>query len=306
MISIKKVTDSFYVKYAIYLLRHKIPSIIQGDEKIVRSRFKKNLGYEPNFDNPNTMPEKLNWLKLTDHRDFCTYVADKYQAKRYFADNFGAEYVVPLIRKFDSWKDITFDSLPDYPFIIKGNNGSGCWRIIKNKSEIDISELRNECRKWMYINRYYYSQEWQYKNVRPCIFIEKLLVDKEGRVPADLKFHYFNGELQFVYKVIDRQGANYRAFFSPEWTLLPFQWVAPNKYKVIDHPIEEQKPVHFEQMAEFGKRIAKNFNYVRVDFFDMGERFYFSEITLYHGNGFNRFYPEQYEQEYADKLSVIE
>ena len=46
-----------------------------------------------------------------------------------------------------------------------------------------------------------------------------------------------NGECAFIYKVIDREGGNYRAFFTPEWELLPFQFTSKAKYKKIEKPI---------------------------------------------------------------------
>lgn len=295
-------SEKYIVKRIFHLLRDEIPAKIFGDEFMERLRFIKNVGYNPNFKEPTTLNEKMSWLKLHDHRDFCTLCADKYRVRDYYKENFGDEHIVPLIRTVDSWRDIDRSVFPDYPTIIKCNNGSGTWQIIRDPDSVDYAKLRNSAHCWMNINKYWLSQEWQYKNIEPCLLIEKLLLDEKGRVPADIKLHYFNGKCEFVYKVIDRETDAIRAFFTPEWELLPFQFTSRRKYRKITREINEQRPIHLDDMIRYGNEIAKNFKYVRVDFFDLGEQFYFSEITLYHGSGHNMFYPREYEKEYADKL----
>lgn len=298
------IKEQYWFQRTFHLFRDEIPAKIFGDEFMERLHFIKNVGYNPDFKNPKTLNEKMSWLKLHDHRDFCTMCADKYRVRDYYIENFGSEHVVPLVRKLDSWKDIRRDVFPDYPTIIKCNNGSSTWQIIRNPDKVDYERLRNRAHCWMNINKYWMSQEWQYKNVPNCLLIEKLLMDDQGRVPADIKLHYFNGKCEFIYKVIDRETDPIRAFFTPDWKLLPFQFTSKRKYKKITREIIEPRPQHLDEMIAYGNEIAKNFKYVRVDFFDLGDKFYFSEITLYHGSGHNLFYPREYEKEYAEKLKL--
>ncbi len=296
--------ERYWVQRLYSLCRDEVPARIFGDEFMERLRFIKNVGYNPNFKNPNTLNEKMSWLKLHDHREFCTMCVDKYKVRDYYRQNFGEDHIVPLVKVLDSWKEIDRSVFPDYPTIIKCNNGCGTWQIIRNPDEVNYEELRNSARCWMNINKYWSSQEWQYKDVKPCLIIEKLLMDNKGRVPADIKLHYFNGKCEFVYKVIDRETDPVRAFFTPDWELLPFQFTSRRKYKEITREINEPKPIHLDEMIKYGNEIAKNFKYVRVDFFDLDDQFYFSEITLYHGSGHNLFYPREYEKAYSEKLKL--
>ena len=296
--------DIYPLRRLYFDLMFRLPVTILGEERVERRTFKRVLGYEPNFEHPTTLNEKMCWLKLHDHRDFCTMVADKYRVRSYIAENFGEEYLVPLVKKLDSWRDVSREALPDYPTIIKCNNGSGTWQIIRNPDAVDYKKLRNSCHIWMTLNHYYETLEWQYKNVKPCLLVEKLLVTPEGKVPADIKLHFFNGKCAFVYKVVNRETDNFRAFFTPDWELLPFQFTSKGKYKKITKPICEPRPKGLDKMIEIGTKIAENFTYVRVDFYDMGDAFYFSEITLYHGAGYNSFYPAEYADEYAELLKI--
>ena len=287
-----------------FALTHELPMKVLGEERLERRKFKSILGYEPNLDNPQTLNEKMVWLKLHDHRDFCTMVADKYRVRSYMGEHFGEEHLVPLVAKLDSWRDVRREAFPDYPTILKCNNGAGTWHIVRDPDAVDYAWLRKRARIWMNFNHYYETSEWQYKNIKPCLLIEKLLMMPDGKVPEDVKIHFFNGQPAFIYKVIDREGGNYRAFFTPDWELLPFQFTSKAKYKKIEKPINEPRPQRLDDMLAIGTEIAKNFSYVRVDFYDMGEQFYFGEITLYHGGGYNSFYPSEYADEYAKLLKI--
>jgi hypothetical protein len=298
------IREVYPIRRLYFALFNELPMALLGEERVERRLFKNVLGYEPDLDNPKTLNEKMCWLKLHDHRDFCTMVADKYRVRDYIAENFGEQYLVPLVARLDSWRDVRREVFPDYPTIIKCNNGSGSWQIIRDPDAVNYRKLRNSCRIWMNLNHYYVLCEWQYKNVKPCLLIEKLLLTPDGKVPADIKLHFFNGKCAFIYKVVNRETDNYRAFFSPDWELLPFQFTSKNKYKKITKPINEPRPQGLDRMIEIGTEIAKNFKYVRVDFYDMGDRFYFSEITLYHGAGHNSFYPSEYDDQYAEMLEI--
>lgn len=298
------IREVYPIRRLYFALFNELPMALLGEERVERRLFKNVLGYEPDLDNPKTLNEKMCWLKLHDHRDFCTMVADKYRVRDYIAENFGEQYLVPLVARLDSWRDVRREVFPDYPTIIKCNNGSGTWQIVRDPDTVNYRRLRNSCRIWMNLNHYYVLCEWQYKNVKPCLLIEKLLLTPDGKVPADIKLHFFNGKCAFIYKVVNRETDNYRAFFSPDWELLPFQFTSKDKYKKITKPINEPRPQGLDRMIEIGTEIAKNFKYVRVDFYDMGDRFYFSEITLYHGAGHNKFYPSEYDDQYAEMLEI--
>jgi len=287
-----------------FALNNELPMALLGEERRERLKFKQVMGYDPNLDNPQTLNEKLVWLKLHDHRDLCTLVADKYRVRDYMAKKFGPEHLVPLVAKLDSWKDVRREVFPDYPTILKCNNGAGTWHIVRDPDAVDYEWLRKQARIWMNFNHYYETCEWQYKNIKPCLLIEKLLMMPDGKVPEDVKLHFFNGECAFIYKVIDREGGNYRAFFTPEWELLPFQFTSKAKYKAIDRPVNEPRPQRLDDMLAIGAEIAKDFKYVRVDFFDMGEDFYYGEITLCHGGGYNSFFPAEYGEKYAEMLKL--
>ena len=124
-------------------------------------------------------------------------------------------------------------------------------------------------------------------------------------MPVDYKLHYINGVLQFIYCVVDREGDAYRAMFTPEWELMPFQWVSVRNHKPLRLGINEPRPKNLDKMIEYGNIIAQKFKYyVRVDYYEVGGKMYFGEITMHHGSGHNLFFPAKVEKEYSDKLLI--
>lgn len=299
------VKNNFYLYYLLSIVLFEFPGKLLGkywDLFQTKRKYKKTFGKKICLNPPKTLNEKIQWLKLYDHRDLHTIVADKYQARNYWKQ-YGEDGLIPLLYQTYDWKDINEDTIPDEPCIIKGNSGNACNIIIRDKNEINISDIRRKCRIWTCSNFYYKTQEWQYKNIRPCIIIEKLLLDKNGKIPNDYKFHYMNGKLQFVYCAIDREGENYRIIYDKDWNRLDFEWVAPKDHRNnIGKDIS--KPLNFERMNIIGEKIARTFKYVRVDFYEVDGKMYYGEITLHHGSGFDTFVPETYDEYYGRILSI--
>lgn len=301
-----KIKDSIIYYKTYKLIRFIIPYKILGEkysEFEIKRKFKKVFGRKLNLNCPETLNEKIQWLKLYVHEDFHTVVADKYAVREYWK-KFGENGLIPLLYVSDRWQDITYKNLPDEPCIVKSNTGCGNYMIIRNKENVDFHLLQEKCRRWMFGNYYYQSQEWQYKNIKPKIIVEKLLMDSDGRIPNDYKFHFINGKLEFIYCSIDREGRNYRNIYDPNWIRMDLEWVARKNIcgKIIGKEIE--RPVNFERMKQVGEKIAKNFAYVRVDYYEVEGKMYYGEITLHHGSGFDVFEPQKYDLEFGKKLKL--
>lgn len=274
-------------------------------EYISKKLYKSVFGKNPDLKNPQTLNEKIQWLKLNVKRDFTTQLVDKYAVREYFAKNFGEEYLIPLMFETTNYRDIKLENMPDCPCIVKANHNSGSYQIIRDKYKVDYSKLRLKCWYWLSYNYYRAGKEWQYKNINPRrIIVEKLLMTKDGKIPNDYKLHYINGELQFVYVSYDREGVNDRCIYDENWNRLPFVWVPASTYKPTMNTSDVSCPSSFEKMKEFGSIIAKDFKYVRVDFYDVDGKLYFGEITLHHGGGTDKFFPEKYDLIYGEKLKL--
>lgn len=274
------------IGYFIYNSLSQISSLVQnrgGDIASTKRKYRKIFGFEPDLEHPKTLNEKINWLKLNVHKDFHTECADKFLCRDYWVKKLGPDarnHLIPLLFETRNWKDVVIENIPEEPCIIKASHSSGNYQIIRDKGALDINMLQARCRYWLDRDYYRSSQEWQYKNAPRRIIIEKLLQTKDGAIPNDYKLHYFNGKLEIVYCSIGRESVNARNTYDAEWNPLPFSWVPRTKAGKPVRGEEIPAPKSFELMKEYGSIIAKDFDYVRVDFYDVDGALYFGEITL--------------------------
>ena len=116
--------------------------------------------------------------------------------------------------------------------------------------------------------------------------------------------HFINGKLEFVYCSVGRETINKRNIYDADWNPLMFTWSEKFKDPATLRGPEIPAPSTFEKMKELGAEIAKDFKYVRVDFYDVDGELYFGEITLHHGSGLDVFVPGKYDIIYGEKLSL--
>lgn len=276
-------------------------------ENVIRRRFRNSFGRELDLQNPRTLNEKIQWLKMYERHDYYPICADKYAMKQWVKNLLGTdEYNVPVIYHTNNWRDISAQTVSQFPCIVKPNHSSHDYIILRSADEVNWRQLRRRCRFWIKRDYYMESREWQYKDIPRQIVVERLLVTKEGKIPNDYKLNYFNGKLEFIYVSYDREGVNARCVFDEKWNVIPFYWGNSNQKEYVPCPVAIPSPKSLEKMKEIGSKIAEFFKYVRVDFYDVDGKLYIGEITLHHGGGCDKFRPAEYDMIYGDKLSLSE
>jgi hypothetical protein len=274
------------------------------DEQYLKKMFRKYQGYDLDLENPKTLNEKLQWLKIHDRRNFQITLADKYAAREYIAATFGEEYLIPLVFHSTDYRDLRPENLPDYPFVIKTNHGFGNSIIIRDKSAVNWHRLRMDYKRWLHTNYYYFEREWQYKDIKPRIIAEKMLLCKNGMVPNDYKLNFIEGKLEFIYVSVDREGTNKRNIYDPEWRPMYFTWARRGKDLSSLRGPDIEPPSTLNKMIEFGSVVARLYKYARVDFYDVDGTLFFGEITQCHGGGFDQMVPFEYDLMYGEKIKL--
>ena len=153
-----------------------------------------------------------------------TICTDKYAVREFVSNKIGIQYLVPLVFQTDNVDEIVPENFPDYPVIVKANNSSGANQIIWDKYATDWKALKKVCRKWLKFSYYQKYREWQYKDIKPRIVVDKLLLDSGNMIPYDYKFHCFNGKVLTIQVDIGRWTLNHhRNWYNREWerNLLP-------------------------------------------------------------------------------------
>ncbi|WP_338420398.1 ATP-grasp fold amidoligase family protein [Brachyspira aalborgi] len=120
----------------------------------------------------------------------------------YIKEKIGEKYLIPLIGVWDKVEDIDFNSLPKQ-FVLKVNWGSGQNIIVKDKSKLNIEETKNKLNGWLkpFSNHYYYSYEWQYKDIEPKIICEKNILNKWTVIYLTTKYFVLM-EIVIIFKLI--------------------------------------------------------------------------------------------------------
>lgn len=261
---------------------------------------KKSLHYTMNLDNPKTFNEKLNWLKLHYHNSLLTICADKYKMRSFVEKEIGKEFLIPLIGVWDNVEDIDFQKLPS-KFVLKVNWGSGQNIICKDKSQLNIDEVKRKLKKWMepQSNHYYYSFEWCYKDIRPKIIAEEYIEQLNSEV-YDYKIFCFNGKPEILYIAVDSYDYKIMRinYYDTDFNLLPFIKHYPNTKEAL------QKPRFYKKMLEISKKLSKQFPFVRIDFYDTGSKVYVGEITFYPGGGLDAFEPYEWDEKLGNMMKL--
>jgi hypothetical protein len=90
-------------KLIVLLGMHKVGRILP-DSSYIKCLYKTRTGKKLNLKNPTSFNEKLQWLKLHDHKEKYIQMVDKYEAKLYVAKIIGEQYIIPTI---GIWKRFT-------------------------------------------------------------------------------------------------------------------------------------------------------------------------------------------------------
>ena len=268
-------------------------------DTFLKTMYKIKTGKELNLENPVLYNEKLQWLKLYDHRPEYTTMVDKYSVKQFVAERIGNKYVIPLLGVWESVKDIDFDSLPDR-FVLKTTHDSGAVIICKNKKVFDINSAKKRLKYFLKRNYYDCNREWPYKNVKPRIIAEAYMEDSTHGELRDYKFFTFGGVPKVLYIAQGRgtNGETVADFFDMDFNHLDLK---------IDHEmavIPPEKPKCFEEMKRLAAILSGDTPQLRVDFYEVDGKVYFGEMTFFHCSGFEKFHPEEWDKIFGDLVKL--
>lgn len=254
-----------------------------------------------NLKNPKTFNEKLQWLKLYDRKPEYTMMVDKYEVKKYIAEQIGEEYVIPTLGVWDSPEDIDFDSLPE-KFALKCNHNSGLGMYIcKDKTKMNVEKVKKELWRGIKQNYYWSGREWPYKNVKPRIIAEQYMEDSETAELRDYKIFCFNGVAKAMFVATERQKSGEEVkfdFFDMDFKHLCLKQGHPNA------DVCPVKPKLLDEMKRLAEKLSYNIPHVRVDFYEVNGRVYFGEFTFYHFSGVVPFNPEEWDYKFGEWIEL--
>lgn len=261
------------------------------DRTFLKIKFRLKMGRKLDLKNPQTFNEKLQWLKLYDRNPLYTTLVDKQEVKKYITEKIGAEYVIPTLGVWDRPEDIDFDSLPNQ-FVMKCTHDSGGLVICKDKSKLDVEQVKKKMAKTLKLKYYYMHREWPYKNVKPKIFAEKYMEQKQEdgqECLTDYKFFCFDGKVKVMYIANEKATPPSTDYFDVDFNHIDL--ITRDK----NAPVPPAKPEQFEKMVELAEKLSQGIPCVRVDFYYVNKQIYFGEFTFFHNAGFCSLKPYNWE-----------
>lgn len=262
----------------------KLTNSIWPEELYLKVFFYSFMGKKLDLDNPKTLNEKLQWLKIHNRNPKYREIVDKYLVKEYVAGIIGSEYVIPTLGAWDKAEDIDFDALPD-KFVLKTNHSGGNTGVVicKDKAKLNKAEAVAKLRKSLNEPGIFpFYREWPYKDVERKVIAEQLLEDPNGEEISDYKFYCFDGKVDSVMTCIDRQKGDAKFyFFDRNWELRRYN----KRGKAAPEGFTLPRPKNLDKMFELASRLSMDIPFARVDLYNVDGNIYFGEITFYPGSG---------------------
>lgn len=262
------------------------------DKMYLKLMYRYHMHKRLDLKNPKTFNEKLQWLKLYDRKDIYTVMVDKVAAKEYVAKRIGEEYIIPTLGVWNSPDDIDFSSLPS-KFVIKctHNSGTGMY-ICKNKSLMDIKTVKQNLAKGLAEDYYLYLREWPYKNVHRKIIAEQFIESGSSESLIDYKVLCFAGKAKLI-EVHSGRFTNHQTqdYYDVNWKKTDITQNGCSGFGASDIMIP--KPQNLPKMLEFSEMLSSDVRHLRVDWYSVGEKLYFGEMTFFDGSGLDAFDKEE-------------
>ncbi len=250
--------------------------------RVLKLRFWRKAGKVPNTRNPKDLQEYIfaryfDAIKDSKKLSTLSRLTDKLAVRNYVAEHIGEQYLTRLYGAWENADDIDFSTLPK-GIAIKTNNGCGTNLIIRDRSKINLSEIRKRLNSWMKYPYGALSGQPHYSGIKPMIIAEELLVQNEGTddLPLDYKFFCFKGEPQFI---LFYSGRKINGHITNN-LLYDTNWKKIEGAVRLPQDKDEPQPEPLAEMVELARKLSQDFDIVRVDFYAIGKRVVFGELTF--------------------------
>ena len=295
----KQLKDCFKVAYAgILFIIERIFGIDTAKKFDVFLRFRKQL----NLKNPQTLADKVSYIALHTLPDLAVCCTDKWEARRYVSSKGLDEILIPVYGDAVSKaEDVDFHALPER-FVLKATHGCAMNYICKDKAALDTKACTAVMNQWLRTTYGTFSVEPHYRKLRHRIYCEAYLADAE--VLMDYKIHCINGRPEFILACSGRDGG----FVQMDIFDLNWQWLdAVQPYKGhIPGDGSIPKPQNLDKMIQIAGILSKDFDFVRVDLYEVNGQVYFGEMTFTPANGVFPSYKQDLLNRAGKKLKITD
>jgi hypothetical protein len=156
------------------------------------------------------------------------------------------------------------------------------------KGAVDRDEIRRRASHWVAANYYWAFREYQYFHIPPRLMAEEFFENPDGSEAVVYKFWCFDGVPQVLH--VTNRGNSMNPFFDMDWKQLELSHKGSRAQPALP------RPKNFERMATVASRLSEEFDFVRVDLFNVAGRTYFNELTFTPAAGKLHFSPPDWDE----------
>lgn len=256
---------------------------------LITETFRGLCGYDIDWNNPQDLNEKINWMKLYYDTSQWTYLADKLKVREYVEEIIGEQYLPKIYKVWDNADQIDLTDIPT-KFVLKTNHGCATVKVITDKNTIDLAKIKKQVKGWLSKKYGYLTVEPHYLNIHPFVYAEELLVNDSffSSTLVDYKIYCFNGEPFCILICTNREirngktHANY-SYYDTSWNPLP-DVLAP---KLRDRHVNCPKPQCLDELLNCARKLSQGHPQVRVDFYIVNNKPIFGEMTFTSNGGYD-------------------
>lgn len=269
--------------------------------KVVEWEWLKWKGYPIDWKNPRDINEKIQWLMCFSDTSEWSRCADKVLVRDFVRERGLGDLLPETLGVWERAGDIDFGVLPD-KFVLKCNHDSGSCVIIDKNEGYDEKAVREDLDRHLKVRYGTAHGEMYYDRIKPLILAEEYLDGGDTSV-VDYKYWCFDGKPYSIFCCHDRSkdGVVYE-MYDLDWNFIPGAVIPTAHSKSGDGRVP--MPRDLKKMEEAAAVLSKGFPEVRVDFYDVGGKVYFGEMSFSCLCGKIDFYSDEYLKELGKRCVI--
>lgn len=271
---------------------------IFGPEKILQIEAKIRFNKTLDLKHPKTLSDKICWLELNRSNPLIVKCSDKYEVREYVTQKGLKEILVPLVGGvYSSVEEINFDSLPRQ-FALKATYGCQMNLICHDKEKLDIQSAKKTAEYWLKDGFNRDVLEPHYGKIKKRIICEQYLDDADSI--TDYKIHCINGKPIFVLVCSEREKGLKLNLYDLSWKPI---------YEICGKHLNNKeiaKPATLSKMLDVAQILCQDFDFVRVDLYEIDGKVFFGELTFTPDGGMLSYYTPKFDLQIGKLLTISE
>jgi hypothetical protein len=236
---------------------------------------------------PRTLTHHLFLKMARDRNPLLTITSDKLAVRGFVSERLGPGYLPELYGVLDTPAELHGLELPPR-YVVKATHGSGMTAVVKSDDRDTRAAIVARANQWLSYRYWRKNGEWGYRGIHPRLIVEEFLDAGDGEVPPDWKWLCFGGRAALVQVDFARFTGHTRNFYDPDGTPVALRMYYPPGPEIA-------LPPTFGVMRSVAERLAREFDFVRVDLYALGDRLVVGELTHYPTGGNKSFDPPEWD-----------